>query len=344
MKWLQWAPFDLENGMGGVETHARSVARELQKLGVQTYFSSDPKDIVSPQWDVVHTHGSGVPIRKEISQRATNIATRPIRIHTLHGMTYERMWACGEMTWPGGYAATTRELSGVLMADVVASIHPKMSFYKLGEKLKKNCVLCWNGWDSDEGEDPTLPEELALKDTSDSWVFVGRGNDTMKGVDRLFGLIASGEVKVTAVPGAGFEDQEEVLKTGRLNHAQIGALLKKSKGLILPSRYEGLALVVLEALGNGIPVICSNVGGMGLIPPNIHGYYCLDDQTPDSFSCAIKEASKLDTSETARLSRAHHNQSLLYRWSDVAQVCFNAVQTAIENRHKGETPAADHSV
>ena len=42
----------------------------------------------------------------------------------------------------------------------------------------------------------------------------------------------------------------------------IDDIMKKSKILVLPSRYEGLPMVILEAMSNKLPVISTQVGGI----------------------------------------------------------------------------------
>jgi hypothetical protein len=180
MHWLQWSTIDLKNGIGGVEAHARSLARELTQLGNQCTFSSDASDLYDPQWDVIHTHGSAP---------APQGHSKAIRVHTLHGTTLGRMAACGEWTWPGGYAAATRELRGILCADVILSVHPNLSLYHLAKKLGKTHAVCWNGWDSanltEKSESAPEPWKQAIPPSGTFWVFVGRGADYTKGADRL---------------------------------------------------------------------------------------------------------------------------------------------------------------
>ena len=54
--------------------------------------------------------------------------------------------------------------------------------------------------------------------------------------------------------------EERVRFIGWIEQLHVSDLLARSDALILPSYDEGLPLVILEALGHGVPVICTPVG------------------------------------------------------------------------------------
>jgi glycogen(starch) synthase len=50
---------------------------------------------------------------------------------------------------------------------------------------------------------------------------------------------------------------------GHLNHEQLVRLLHTADAAVLPSHYEPFGIVALEAAATGIPLVTSNVGGLG---------------------------------------------------------------------------------
>ncbi len=55
---------------------------------------------------------------------------------------------------------------------------------------------------------------------------------------------------------------EQVRFLGRRSASEVRALLARSRALVVPSIYEGMPLVVLEAMDAGVPVIASAVSGI----------------------------------------------------------------------------------
>lgn len=65
---------------------------------------------------------------------------------------------------------------------------------------------------------------------------------------------------------------------GPLVAAQAGALLARSRLLVLPSQLEGGANVACEAIAAGVPVVASEVAGnIGLLGARYEGYYPFGD-------------------------------------------------------------------
>ncbi|MCW1311247.1 MAG: glycosyltransferase [Candidatus Parvarchaeota archaeon] len=107
-------------------------------------------------------------------------------------------------------------------------------------------------------------------------LFVGRLED-VKGVDILIKAIdiikkENSRDLVVGVVGEGplKEEYKKLVKELNLEdnfrflgvRRDIDGLMKISKVFVLPSRWEGLPMVILEAMANGIPIIATNVGGI----------------------------------------------------------------------------------
>ena len=90
-------------------------------------------------------------------------------------------------------------------------------------------------------------------------------------------------------------NQREVTEFGEIpsnchflgNIPNAGAFCSKADLLMLPSNYEGLPMVILEAMSFGKPVVASNVGGVSEIVRNdVNGYVLEND--PQLFAEKIK--------------------------------------------------------
>ncbi|WIX34576.1 glycosyltransferase family 4 protein [Salinicola sp. JS01] len=104
-------------------------------------------------------------------------------------------------------------------------------------------------------------------DKEDFYLFIGRF-DRQKGFDRLYASWgeAHGELRVVGGSvvdaGTAFAPKANMHLLGWLDNASLDGLIARAKALIVPSRWEGFGLVVLEAYRNATPVICSNRGAL----------------------------------------------------------------------------------
>jgi len=86
---------------------------------------------------------------------------------------------------------------------------------------------------------------------------------------RAVGSLASYRPVTLRLAGSGREEEElrleappEAVFLGRLTQTQLGQEMRQADQFVLPSFYEGLPLVLLEALGSGIPVVFSDLPGV----------------------------------------------------------------------------------
>lgn len=354
IRWLQYSRYDLSHGLGGVEVHARSLQKEALSLGIKTEILRNPSDLkkslatagISSEVTVIHTHGSE-PLwgeARHIVKDAKKKGVRIFRVHTFHGTTLGRMWACREFFWIGGYFAYIRELLGLWQADFLVGVNRLIHFRYFARLLRKPFVVLPNAWDAEGESEKALPEAVQAQlqkwkaENRSFFVFVGRGEDPVKNVEFLKSIwpverstIASGStgrMNLVAVPGAGFSE-DEAFHTGFLNPAQIRKLLVQSSGLLLTSHYEGYPLVALEALAQGVSVFSTHSGGADEIARfPVKGMYLLDREIEIWRSRLA--ASAHDTQD--RLVSAKWNQSVLPRWASVMCTLLKRVDFSIASR------------
>lgn len=78
----------------------------------------------------------------------------------------------------------------------------------------------------------------------------------------------------------------------------VSNLMNTSKIFVLPSRWEGLPMVILEAMAHGLPVISTPVGGIPEVVKNRENGILVPKEDPNSLSKAILEV--LNDSELLR--------------------------------------------
>jgi glycosyltransferase involved in cell wall biosynthesis len=108
--------------------------------------------------------------------------------------------------------------------------------------------------------------------TGDFCVFVGRLSPE-KGVQTLLTawrdlpdiplhIVGDGPL-LPQVKRFADESAAQIRVVGRLTHDEVLAYMKRARLLVFPSLwYEGMPLVILEALACGVPVLASNIGGI----------------------------------------------------------------------------------
>ena len=124
----------------------------------------------------------------------------------------------------------------------------------------------------------------------------------VKGLDVFFEAIKLLEIKYgrklkVGVVGDGSLNKELKGIAERLNISEsveflgvrkdINDLMRKSKIFVLPSRWEGLPMVILEAMALGMPVVATKVGGIPEVIEDGKDGILVEPENPDELAEAI---------------------------------------------------------
>lgn len=218
--------------------------------------------------DIIHGHGAKGGLYGRLAGKLASIPS----IYTPHGGSLHYAWS----EFPGCFFLLTERAlahagSGFIF---VCEFEKNLFSEKIGVAGRPVAVV-HNGLWPEEFKAPQLePDATDL-------LFVGEMR-TLKGVDILLQALAllrkQKPVTLTLV-GDGpqqteFETLAQQLDLGMAarfagRHA-MSAALKMGKIMVLPSRNESFPYVVLESVAAGVPIIATNVGGIGeILPPTM---------------------------------------------------------------------------
>jgi glycosyltransferase involved in cell wall biosynthesis len=231
------------------------------------------------KFDLVHTHNSKGGILGRLAARWNHV---PSIIHTVHGFAFheEESWFFRRLfivlermaaRWCDQMIAISQPMVEWAQRERIA---PPETFVKIYERFRN------------EAPSPELrsrfgiqPEETVIGVVSKLWE--GKGHEVL--IDALARLLEGGcRVKLLVV-GEGYLEEklkekvkelgieQNVIFTGFWSDVpEITALLDIS---VLPSFYEGMGRVVLEAMAAGKPVVASRVGGIPeFVEDEVTGY------------------------------------------------------------------------
>ena len=159
-----------------------------------------------------------------------------------------------------------------------------------------------------------------------------------KGIDLLFAALQGVQQEYTlALAGSGIEEEnlkklsynlgikERVEFLGYLSESELKKEYAKSSLFVLPTREDCFALVVLEAMCAGLPVICSKYadGSYDLIENGKNGYIVDPYQTEEFRNCLQRMLEKPD----AALEMRQASERILerFQFEEVSKGFWNAI-------------------
>lgn len=137
----------------------------------------------------------------------------------------------------------------------------------------------------------------------------------------LYHLTIIGEgpmLRVWTNLAAEIKISDHVKFTGQLSQGETAEYMRRSKLLILPSRSEGLGVVLLEALASGTPCIGAKIGGIpDVISPDVGSLFPSEDfkELAKCIRSLLQDQQKLQVlSQNARAKAITE-----YDWSRIAE-------------------------
>jgi glycosyltransferase involved in cell wall biosynthesis len=181
-------------------------------------------------------------------------------------------------------------------------------------------------------------------------VFVGRLDVRHKGLDRLAAAATAAPTWRFLLVGPDHRGGQRRLQrmaadlgpsarmylVGQLEPAAVTDAYAAADLFVLPSRWEGLPMSLLEALAQGIPSLVSPEVDR-LVPVSRSGAGWVS--APSKLGATLEAVAKLPAAEWSKASDAARRLALSYDWDDVAAAYEEVYRTARQRWAEGTTAA-----
>lgn len=200
-----------------------------------------------------------------------------------------------------GYEKEVREDMRVSLADIDSTIEPDLYFLYVGTlQPRKNILTLMHAFKAFSTKHPEYKLVIAGKK---GWMY-----------QDVFELRSDLDLR------------DQVIFTGFIPDSSVTTLYKHAKAFIMPSRYEGFGIPVLEAMSHGCPVISSTSSSL----PEIGGDACLYFD-PDNTNELAEKMGMIVTDSDLRASLIAEGKKRImnFSWDTCATETLRTLQQSI---------------
>lgn len=116
---------------------------------------------------------------------------------------------------------------------------------------------------------------------------------------------------------------------GGADDATLNKLYKESDAFILPTLFEGMPTVILEAMGYGLPIIVTDTGATKQMVDDSNGYI-IEKKSVRSLKSAVIKFANLSMAERQKLSEASYNKlKNNFTWNIVARQHYDLFKSFV---------------
>ena len=213
------------------------------------------------------------------------------------------------------------------------ALTPYYAKHLKGRGVRKSIDVLPNGFEP-VTEDAVRPSTLPIDAQGRPLlVFVGRLSE-QKGLDVLMdawdSLCQQGEPNARlAIAGSGelnewLDDRiasstypQSVAKLGRVEDSEKRWLFEQAKGVLIPSRFEGLPTVLLEAMHAGAPTVMADVNDLGRLVTEPNAGLSVTPGDSNELVEAINALLEADENQLKTWSENGQEASKPYLWSNI---------------------------
>lgn len=234
--------------------------------------------IKSERFDLVHAHSTKAGLIGRLAARLAGI--RSI-VFSAHGWPFTE----GRSLWKRRLLALMERVAAYCSTKIVCvSEHDRQLALKFNVARPAKLIVIHNGLDPQpflQADGARVKQQLGL-DKCLALTFVGRLAPPKEPLVLLTALQKLPNAKVILVgEGPMRPEIEQFVKRNQLEdrvmmlgmREDVPEILAASDVFVLPSRWEGLPLVIIEAIFAGLPVVATRVGGISeLVEEGVNGW------------------------------------------------------------------------